>query len=71
MMNKILIVLSLVLLCGCNGGDKAKAIRKAKVPVPYGYGYHFTTDKGLDCYYISGDREGGLSCNWEKFNKVK
>jgi len=69
MMNNILIVLSLVLLCGCL--DNKPLPRTDSYKQPRGNSYYFTTTKGLDCYYIDGGNDGGMSCNWEKFNKVK
>ena len=59
---KIIIILLLITITGC------QEVTGSGFPVPFSAGYHFTTDRGLDCYYVSGSREGGLSCNWQKHN---
>lgn len=41
-------------------------------PTPRANGGHyekFTTKDGLDCISWRDDKAGGLSCNWEAFNK--
>lgn len=30
---------------------------------------HFYTDKGVECVWVKSGYGGGLSCNWEKYNK--
>lgn len=59
---KLLIVLS-VLLIGCDNSPNHHSDR--------GIAEHsFISNEGLECIYILNDYKGGVSCNWEKFNKV-
>ena len=34
-----------------------------------GYEYHFTSSKGVECIFMLSGYGGGLSCNWQKYNK--
>ena len=68
--NQLLAVLLSALLVSLSGCDtKNIPLKKDNSLKPLGDGYHFTTDKGLDCYYFDGGYDGGLSCNWQKLNK--
>lgn len=68
-MKKLIVVLFVVLLSGCQKESK-KTANEQVGRVDY---QHFTTSRGLNCVAMMGydmtARAGGLSCNWEKFNK--
>jgi len=68
-MKKILIVLSVLFLIGCSD--------TSKTPTYAVYNKNINGDSGLTIYTIDGVeieclwKGRGMSCNWEKFNKVK
>lgn len=56
----ILVMISLITACGSVERDELKS--------PFTSTTHFTT-RGLDCVFVKASYGGGLSCNWEKYNK--
>lgn len=58
----VLLVLTLALVgCEPTDGERPSGL--------LGSTHHFTTQKGLDCVFVKKGYGGGLSCNWEKYNK--
>jgi len=65
----IVIIISIGLIAACTP-DKSYEQKQAeeKTYLISQVEYH-TLNNGLECAFISGSNQMGLSCNWEKYNK--
>lgn len=67
-MKLLIAIFLMVLIAGCEKVNTSES-ESVRTESPHGVGYHFTTNKGLECFYVNGSYDGGLSCNWEAYNQ--
>lgn len=60
---KIAFAVYLVLLSGCGRPGEFNNDDPTMLE------YAFKSNAGLECVFVKNGTRGGLSCNWEKFNK--
>lgn len=57
-----IIVISALCVAGCKDNTKKPTASKT---------VYFTEGSGLECAFVYTSSGGGLSCNWEKYNKER
>jgi len=67
-MRIVLIFLMVIMAFGCSSDKNIDSVKKEFTPVNNNV-YSVTTPTGVDCVVFSTSYRGGISCNWEKYNK--
>ena len=67
-MKKLLIIFILLLISGCSTDIERNKAKKEFTPIDNRV-HSVTTPTGVDCVIYSFGYRGGISCNWEKYNK--
>lgn len=70
----VTVLIALFALSGCEADNRAvmelaKKIHKDRDDYVRGTARHFITHDGLECVRFHWSNQGGVSCNWEKYNE--
>lgn len=69
-MKKLIVIIAALVISGCEVEPYQKTqMRKAEHIAKYDV--YWINTKGMECVVFEDQREGGISCNWDRYNQLR